>query len=596
MDGESAVDWIVMTATTAKRTTRHLRLVLGLAIAAAVPFTPWVTRDEGLTLSIAAGVYVVGSWLLEGVALRRPRFPARALIPLLGLVVITVVMIAIPRTLEVGLVLFVLGVAFSTYVGGRTLGLWLSVGAGSAAIVANYLAPDVDRVDGATLVVFVGLVPLLAFVVDRLTAERRRTTAALSRLHGVLGAVEAQPDLAATLDSIATSIAQTVQPIVAIAVYRSSDGFALAAHAASGSSLTRDDVAVLTRVELERGHESPLGRLPERKSLVLADLDRDPRFAGWSTPWARAMRGAGCQLLVLAPLRLSGDVIGIVATALTARERPDKDDLAFLEAFADRASRIVVRAGAYDRERAVALKLAEAADEKSEFLGLVSHELRTPLTAVKGFVDTVLLHWDQLPDGRRRELLDRASTNADELNRLVGQLLDFSRLDATAIRLSPRPTPVSDVVTRVLDDLEPVLAEHRVDVDVDGVAALADAGALGQVLTSLLTNAAKFSPSGSVIAVRAEAATTEVVISVTDHGSGIPLDEQDRVFDRFFQSPSNTLSRRGTGIGLSIAKQLTEMQGGGIHVESRPGVGSTFVVTMPAATSRVNAAREEVAT
>jgi signal transduction histidine kinase len=572
-----------MTGTTPKGTARHLRLGLGLAIAAALLFAPGVTRSEGLTLAIAAIAYAVGSWVFETIAARRPGFPARVLIPVLGLIVITVVIIAIPRTLEAGLVLFILGAAFTTYVGGLKLGLWLSAGAVSAAVVANFLAPDSIQVDGATLTAFAVLVPLLVVIVDRLTAERRRTTAALARLHDVLGAVESQPDLAATLDSIAASIGQNVAATVAAVILRDGDNVAAAARANVPSTLTPAEVDRLTRVELEVGHASPLVGRVGRTPLLVADLHGGGRFAEWSTPWARTLRELGCRKLVVAPLRLGGDVIGVVAAAFAQPGRPRTDDLTFLEAYADRASRVIVRARAYDREHTAGLSIAEAARAKSEFLALVSHELRTPLTAVKGFVDTVLLHWNQLPDDRRRELLDRASVNADELNRLVGQLLDFSRLDAARARLSPGPVLVSDVVTRVLDDLGPAVAEHRVDVDPDGAVVLADENAFGQVLMNLLTNAAKFSPSGAAITVRAEPGDDEIVVSVADHGTGIALDEQDRIFDRFYQSPSNMLTRRGTGIGLTIAKQFTEMQGGRIRVESLPGVGSTFFVTMPAA-------------
>jgi signal transduction histidine kinase len=117
------------------------------------------------------------------------------------------------------------------------------------------------------------------------------------------------------------------------------------------------------------------------------------------------------------------------------------------------------------------------------------------------------------------------------------------------------------------------------------------------VLANLLTNAAKFSPAGAPIRVRAEADVDVVVVSVIDHGGGIPLDEQDRVFDRFYQSPSNLPTQRGTGIGLTSAKRFTEMQGGRISLESEPGLGSTFFVSMPAAASNaVYAEREEVAT
>jgi signal transduction histidine kinase len=570
--------------------TRHLRLLVGVAIAAVLPFAPWVSRSEGLTLAAAALTYVIVSWVFEAIAARRPGFPARALIPLLGLVVVTVVMVAIPRTIDAGLVLFVLGVAFSTYVGGRTLGLCLSAGAVLAAVVADSFAPEADRVDSGTLLAFAVLVPLVALVVDRLTAERRRTAAALSRLHDELGAAEAQPDLAATLDSIASSIGHAVDATVALVMLRDGGRTAVAAHATVPSSLTRDEVERLTRVELELGAESPLNRMIGRPPLVVVDLDIDPRVVDWSTPWARTLRTLACRTLVLAPLRLGSNVIGVVAAAFDHALTPDRQDLAILEAYAERAARIVARARSYDRERTAALKLAQATEEKSEFLGVVSHELRTPLTAVKGFVDTVLVHWDQLPEGRRRELLDRASTNADELNRLVGQLLDFSRLDGSTVRLSPRSIAVSDVAASVLDDLEPVLADHRVDVEVDGAVVVADQRAFGQVLMNLLTNAAKYSPSGTPITIRAEAGETEVVVSVADHGSGIPLDDRDRVFDRFYQSPSNGASRRGTGIGLSIAKRFTEMQGGRIRVESMPGVGSTFFVTLPTAPSPVSPA------
>jgi two-component system sensor histidine kinase KdpD len=162
--------------------------------------------------------------------------------------------------------------------------------------------------------------------------------------------------------------------------------------------------------------------------------------------------------------------------------------------------------------------------------------------------------------------------------------------------LSPRPIAVADVVASVLDDLGPALAGHRVRVEADGAVVVADQRAFGQVLMNLLTNAAKYSPSGAPITIRTELGDSEVVVSVADHGSGIPLDEQDRVFDRFYQSPSNGATRRGTGIGLSIAKRFTEMQGGRIRVESIPGVGSTFFVTMPSAPSSpvAAAARAEV--
>jgi signal transduction histidine kinase len=234
-------------------------------------------------------------------------------------------------------------------------------------------------------------------------------------------------------------------------------------------------------------------------------------------------------------------------------------------------------------ERAAAAKLAETDHQKSEFLALVSHELRTPLTAVKGFVDTVLLHWDGLPEERRRELLTRASSNADELGRLVGQLMEFARSDTGPIEITPTELDVGGAIDAALRDLAPVVADHAIDVDApNGLVVDADADAFNHVLVNLLTNAVKFSPAGSRVLVRASQDHDEVVVSVSDQGPGIPPDEQDKIFDRYYQS-TNGNGRRGTGIGLTIAQRFTTLHGGRIWVESEPGHGATFSFTMPAA-------------
>jgi signal transduction histidine kinase len=239
---------------------------------------------------------------------------------------------------------------------------------------------------------------------------------------------------------------------------------------------------------------------------------------------------------------------------------------------------------ASEHERAAAKKLAETDKEKSEFLALVSHELRTPLTAVKGFVDTVLLHWERLPDERRRELLTRASSNADELGRLVSQLMEFVRSDTGPIDIVPVELGVRDAVDGALRSLAPVVADHATEVDVpDGLTVDADADAFNHVLVNLLTNAVKFSPAGSRVLVRGRPHGQEVVVSVSDEGVGIALEDQDRIFDRFYQS-SNGDRGRGTGIGLTIAQRFTELHGGRIWVESEPGRGTTFSFTMPVAT------------
>jgi len=238
---------------------------------------------------------------------------------------------------------------------------------------------------------------------------------------------------------------------------------------------------------------------------------------------------------------------------------------------------------ASEREHTVAAKLAEADQQKSEFLALVSHELRTPLTAVKGFVDTVLLHWERLPDDRRRELLTRASSNADELGRLVRQLMEFGRTESGPIQIAPDKLDVAAAVDLALLGIAPVTAGHRMKVDVpDGLVVDADADAFNHVLVNLLTNAVKFSPAGSVVVVGAHRTGDEVVVSVADEGAGVAPEEKERIFDRFYQS-RNGDHARGTGIGLTIAQRFTAQHGGRIWVDSEPGHGATFSFTMPVA-------------
>ncbi|HEY4397748.1 MAG TPA: ATP-binding protein [Acidimicrobiia bacterium] len=248
-------------------------------------------------------------------------------------------------------------------------------------------------------------------------------------------------------------------------------------------------------------------------------------------------------------------------------------------------------AQASEREHTVAARLSQADQQKSEFLALVSHELRTPLTAVKGFVDTVLLHWEGLADERRRELLIRASSNADELGRLVRQLMEFGRTESGPIEIAPDKLDVAAAVDLALLGIAPVTAGHRMEVDVPaGLVVDADADAFNHVLVNLLTNAVKFSPAGSVVLVGARRAGDEVAVSVTDQGTGVAPEEKERIFDRFYQS-RNGSHARGTGIGLTIAQRFIAQHGGRIWVDSEPGTGAKFTFTMPVAAGDVLAAQ-----
>jgi PAS domain S-box-containing protein len=238
---------------------------------------------------------------------------------------------------------------------------------------------------------------------------------------------------------------------------------------------------------------------------------------------------------------------------------------------------------ALEREREVAESLRELDRLKDEFLSTVSHELRTPLTAIGGFSEVLLDSSVVLDDGRRTTLLERVRDNAAHMARMIDQLLDYSRLQAGKVRLAPTLCDLRDQVDEVVQTLDAALGDHEVVVQVDrGLEVRVDPSGFARVLGNLLTNAAKFSDAGSRITITGSPDGAGVQLAVRDEGVGLSRDDLERVFDRFYQADGAS-GRRGSGIGLSIAKRYAEMHGGQLTVTSEPGVGSTFTFTLPTA-------------
>jgi signal transduction histidine kinase len=233
---------------------------------------------------------------------------------------------------------------------------------------------------------------------------------------------------------------------------------------------------------------------------------------------------------------------------------------------------------AYDRERDVVRKLRELDELKSDFLSTVSHELRTPLTAIGGFSQTLLDRWDGLSDDVRSDFVKRIARHSGDLDALISELLDFSRLERGSLKIQSQPCDVRRYVEASVHKLGPVLARHEVVIDVpEGAVVLADPIACERALENLLTNAAKFSAPGTSIEVRAAEDGDRVVVSVKDSGLGIPADERDHIFERFYRIERGDHAKTGgTGIGLAIVKEFIEAQGGSVWVNSRPGEGSVF--------------------
>ncbi|MGH7774095.1 MAG: sensor histidine kinase [Candidatus Binatia bacterium] len=231
-------------------------------------------------------------------------------------------------------------------------------------------------------------------------------------------------------------------------------------------------------------------------------------------------------------------------------------------------------------------RLQEIDRMKSAFVSNVSHELRTPLTSIKGSVDNMLDGLTGRLNEKQFRYLTRIKSNTDRLARLINDLLDLSIIEAGRIEFKPTSLPLAALVREAAETLRPMAEEKLISLDIDSsdVTAWADRDKVSQVLTNLVSNAVKFTPSHGKVNVAIQKNGDQwVQVSVTDTGSGIPPEEADRIFDEFYQIPQPGKQKsKGTGLGLAISKSLVEMHGGKIWVKSEMDKGSTFFFTLPA--------------
>lgn len=224
---------------------------------------------------------------------------------------------------------------------------------------------------------------------------------------------------------------------------------------------------------------------------------------------------------------------------------------------------------------------------KSEFVATVSHELRTPLAAVYGAAMTLRRRDVELDDDRRGRLLSVIASESDRLARIVDQVLAASRLESGTFTFSMEQCDAESLAHQVVEAAHAHLPDEVV-LELTAPEALpavaADPDMLRQVLANLVENAVKYSPTGGRVLVSLELQQGRVLFAVRDEGLGIPLREQDRIFEKFFRlDPNLTRGVGGTGLGLYISRELVRRMGGRIWVASREGEGSTFFFELPVA-------------
>lgn len=228
--------------------------------------------------------------------------------------------------------------------------------------------------------------------------------------------------------------------------------------------------------------------------------------------------------------------------------------------------------------------LARADRAKDEFLGTMSHELRTPLAAILGFARLLEARWQRLDPEERRESLTRIVRSATTLGGLVDDLLAFNRTGDHAPDLVLEVVDLAALAGEVVDGLGPVTTTHLVRLEAGETVVMADRVALARVITNLVTNAVKFSPPGTTVTVSTGDDGTTATLEVADEGPGVPVEERDLVFERFYRAGQAGVARRpGTGIGLAVVKDLVGRLGGSVRIVDAPTGGARFRVEVPTA-------------
>jgi signal transduction histidine kinase len=345
-----------------------------------------------------------------------------------------------------------------------------------------------------------------------------------------------------------------------------------------------DFLEYATNVPLMAGRGSAVGRVLLEGSIAhLPDVLADPEFA-----YAEAQRLGGFRTVLAVPLLREGKPIGVIfLSRRSVRPFTDKQ-IELATTFADQAVIAIENVRLFDEIQDKNRQLAEASQNKSQFLSSMSHELRTPLNAIIGLTEMMVTNAARFGTENALEPLRRVNAAGTHLLSLINEVLDLSKIEAGKLELNPESVNLARLVDEVIGTAGQLAEKNKNRLVVEAQENLgpltADSMRLKQILLNLLSNACKFTKEGEVaLRVRKVADGRDwVELAVADSGIGMTAEQQEKLFQDFSQADSLTARRYGgTGLGLAISRKLARMMGGDVTVTSAPGKGSVFTVRLP---------------
>ncbi len=295
---------------------------------------------------------------------------------------------------------------------------------------------------------------------------------------------------------------------------------------------------------------------------------------------------SACRALACAPLIREDSVVGVLCVSSTAPGSLTGEQMALLATFADQAVIAIENARLFNEIQEKSAQLEIANKHKSDFLANMSHELRTPLNAIIGFSEVMIDKMFGELNQKQLEYQKDIHESGKHLLSLINDILDLSKIEAGRMELElstfDLPSAVSNAVTLIRERAQRHGIALGVDVDEQLGEIHADERKVKQILLNLLSNAVKFTPDGGRVDVSARLDAAQVEIAVKDTGVGISVQDQVSLFEEFKQLGKDSKRKaEGTGLGLALTRRLVELHGGRILVDSAPGRGSTFRVTLP---------------
>jgi signal transduction histidine kinase len=337
----------------------------------------------------------------------------------------------------------------------------------------------------------------------------------------------------------------------------------------------------------------PVSRMAARvgRALFVTDVRHDSRFSEAKT--ASSLTRLGVIAVAATPVRVGGRFAASLAFVHTDRPREwTADDARLIESVAQELRGAITAAEAYEQQRAAVAELEQLNRAKSDFVSIVSHEFRTPLTGIQGFSE--MMQSEDLTLEEMREYAGDINKDAHRLNRMITEMLDLDKMESGRMEIHREAVDLNAIVSEATERMRPNAPRHPLTLRLDPLVGevSGDRDKLTQVMANLLSNAVKYSPDGGEIVVSTRLEGNAAHIVVRDHGMGIPQGALETIFERYGRVESlATRHIQGTGLGLPIVRQIVQLHGGSVWVESTVGEGSVFHVTLP----RGATARTEVA-